>query len=427
MDSTAARLEAIDGASVRPEVAEPLADLTRELVDAAPLVSSAAQVATWLPSMLGAQTPREWLVLLQNPAEARGAGGFVGGYAVLEADDGRIRLADTGTSSELNRQPIPTSAAPDDSRLLWGDLLEAWNTYNLTPHFPLTAELSAAGMGERGEPVDGVIAVDPAAVAAMLTVTGPVTAAGRTITADNVEQFFTVDIYSQILDDTVRDEVSMELVGAVFTAFLTAQPDPVALIDALKEPAEQGRLLVWSADPDEEAWLAESPVGGVLPDSPGSVIGVAFNNAAANKLDAFVQTSVDYKPGRCVTTPTQSSSLAVTLRNDAPTGLPSEGGSYGRVDDPLAPEGSTNMLVHIYAPIGANFLSATIDGVDAPLYLGEERNRPVWWTYVPLERGQERVIDVRFEEPMVLGVPPRVVPQPMVKDEIITVTPDPAC
>jgi hypothetical protein len=198
------------------------------------------------------------------------------------------------------------------------------------------------------------------------------------------------------------------------------------MIDAIRGPASHGGIQAWSADADEETRLANSAVGGVLPDSAGSVVAVAFNNAAANKMDAFVKTKIDYSPGRCVTEPVQNSRLQVTVRNEAPANLP-DNGSYGRLDDPTAPAGSTNTLVHIYAPVGANFVSATIDGKDAPLYLGSEFNRPVWWTYLPTERGQERVIDVTFTEPMVLGVAPKVLPQSMLVDEVITVTPDPTC
>jgi hypothetical protein len=59
--------------------------------------------------------------------------------------------------------------------------------------------------------------------------------------------------------------------------------------------------------------------------------------------------------------------------------------------------------------------------------LGEEGGRQVWWTYLPLLRGHEREISVNFTEPTVLGVEPRVIPQSMVRDEVIRVTPVKDC
>jgi len=276
--------------------------------------------------------------------------------------------------------------------------------------------------------VDGVIAVDPQAVASMLQITGPVTARGVTITADDAAQFFTVDVYAQYPDGQERDEVSMALVEATVEALLAAEWDPFVLAEALQAPVEQERVLVWSANADEQGWLEQTVLGGVLPNQPGSVVAVAFNNSAANKTDAFVAASVEYRPGRNVTASPQKSSLRVKLRNDAPADLPGDGLSgdnYGYFVDPSAPRGTTRMLVHVYAPVGANYQAAQVDGVDTPLYLGSERNRPVWWTYLELPRDQERVLDVTFEEPTVLGVEPRVIPQAMVIPEVIQVIPNP--
>jgi hypothetical protein len=220
LDSAAVRLSLVDTGAVLTKVADPIGEFGKALAVAAPSVAKAADVVKLVPSMLGADGPRNWLVLLQNPAEARGSGGFVGGYVIVTADGGRVRITSSGTSGDLATTPIPADGAPAASQALWGNMLQAWNTYNMGPNFPTNAELSVAGMNARGTPVTGVIAVDPSAVAALLTVTGPITAEGVTITAENVEQYFTVDIYSQIPDDVERDRVSMALVQAVFTEFL---------------------------------------------------------------------------------------------------------------------------------------------------------------------------------------------------------------
>ncbi len=427
VDSAITRLDGIDTAAVRPEVGGPVEELRTALAQGAPAVSTAAAVGRWVPGLLGADGARDWLVLLQNPAEVRGAGGFVGGYVVVRADDGRLSIVRTGTSTEIANEPIPSGGAPADARLLWGDALERWGAFNVSPHFPTTAVLAQAGMAAMGTPVDGVVAVDPAGVAALLAVTGPVTADGFTIDADNAEQFFTADIYRQITDNTRRDEVSMHLVTATFDALLDADWEPAALADAIRASVGERNVQVWSARPDEEAWLAGTSVGGVLPNAPGSVVAVALNNTAENKTDAFVELGVDYAPGRCPTTMTQSSRLTVRLANRAPADLPRVGDNYNDKYAPGADPGETVELVHIYAPVGANFGSSTIDGRPAPLYLGTERNRPVWWTYLPLARGQERTIDVRFEEPTILGVEPQVRVQPLVVGERVTIVPDSDC
>jgi hypothetical protein len=83
--------------------------------------------------------------------------------------------------------------------------------------------------------------------------------------------------------------------------------------------------------------------------------------------------------------------------------------------------------MHVYAPVDAVFGSATMDGQPLELFLGEEQGRPVWWTYVTLDRGQERAVVIDFEEPTVLGVEPTVLPQAMVIDEVVSVRPVTDC
>lgn len=427
MDAEVFRLDQVDVDGVRPQIAAPLVELRDQLRDSRAAVAAAAPVAERIPAFLGADGERTWLVLLQNPAEARGTGGFPGGYVILSADGGRLTIVSAGKSNDLSRVSIPTEGAPADARLMWGSYLEFWNTFNLSADFPMVAGLAAAGMDARGTPVDGVIAVDPRAVAALLAVAGPVTVDGQTVTAENAERFFTVDAYRLYPESNVRDALTLKLVGEILRRFLASPWNPIVLADALREPFADGRVRVWSSDPAEEAWLQSTAVGGGVPDTPGSVIAVAFDNAAGNKMDAFVATGVDYRPGRCPAAEVQQSSVSVSLRNDAPVELPLESGNYGRADDPRAPEGSTKLLVYVYAPVGSTFVSSTLDTVPSEMFSGQERGRPVWWNYVTLQRGEAKVIDIRFDEPSVPDVEPAVLPQAMVIDEQITIKPDYSC
>ena len=53
-------------------------------------LDAGAQVATLLPPMLGADGPRTYLLVSLNSAELRSAGGIVGAFAVLHAEDGAV-------------------------------------------------------------------------------------------------------------------------------------------------------------------------------------------------------------------------------------------------------------------------------------------------------------------------------------------------
>ncbi len=146
-------------------------------------------------SALGFTQPRSWLVLLQNPAEARGGGGLIGGYVVVNIDHGRPTVTATGTSADLEHYSIPPTNLDPDQLGFWGPALMEWSSVNVTPDFPVTAALARDGMAQMGIPVDGVIAVDPTAVSTLMRITGPVTVNGRTVDADSIARIFMVDEY----------------------------------------------------------------------------------------------------------------------------------------------------------------------------------------------------------------------------------------
>jgi hypothetical protein len=135
---------------------------------------------THIPPLLGANGKRTWLVLLQNPAEARATGGLIGGYALVTADRGHLALTSSGSNDDLLKNgPITTSVVSQGLRDLWGADLADWRSINLSPHFPDTGILAHEGMKERGTPVDGVVAVDPTIVSALLAGTGPLNPSSR--------------------------------------------------------------------------------------------------------------------------------------------------------------------------------------------------------------------------------------------------------
>lgn len=363
-----------------------------------------------LPALAGMHRPRTWLVLLQNPAEARGSGGLVGGYVVLKADRGRVSVLQTGTSADLESSSIPLDGVDPDELALYGSILQQWNGLNVTPDFPTVATLARSGMRARGVDVDGVIAVDPTAVAALMSATGPVTVDGRTLTADSIAGYFQVEEYTALLDPRERDRVGMAIVRAVVDAARSVtEPSGLAstlpgllarLPSSLMAAADAiaaGHVRVWSSDPVEQAWLASTPVGAVLPTLPGSRVDVVFINAAGNKADAFVTTTVDYAAAPCSPSAAPRSRVTVTLRNDMPLGLPTH--DYGRRDREDAPSASTSMLVQVIAPVGARSPQATLGGAPIAVEPDQLGPRPAWLFTVELPRGQTVTLDVTFAEP----------------------------
>ena len=388
-----------------------IAQAREQLARGARLLERAAGGAEHLPALLGADEPRTYAVLLQNIAEIRGSGGLVGAYALITVDDGRITLDEAAARKDgLDGEVIPYEQVADEGELAtWGRDLASWPDYNLSLDFPLTARLTSAGMAARGTPIDGVIAVDARVVSALLAGTGPIEESGARLTRDNAEAFFTRDIYAKVPDVQAKDTLTVRLLQAVLDRSLSGEIDAFALLGALIDPVAQGRLRVWVDDRQVEQWLLTTPLGGALPDEPGPYVGIALNNAAGSKMDAYLELDVRYRYATCPAAPAETageSTLDVVLTNDAPMDVPDYVSI--RLDRPNAPPGSTSLLVHVYGPQGATLQRATLDGRGEGFTSTEEGGHPVWGFDVELDRGQEQRLRLTFSEPIVEGASPVV-------------------
>ncbi|MEF2985591.1 hypothetical protein, partial [Pseudomonas aeruginosa] len=70
--------------------------------------------------------------------------------------------------------------------------------------------------------------------------------------------------------------------------------DTGVLVEALARVGSERRLLVWSADPDEQSVLDGTNLQGSLPDSDGgrTSIGVYLNDGTGSKMDYYMRTGM---------------------------------------------------------------------------------------------------------------------------------------
>ena len=133
---------------------------------------------------------------------------------------------------------------------------------------------------------------------------------------------------------------------------LAGQGPPANVVDALAQSAREGRLMVWSANPKEQALLSGTVLSGELVgvqgDSP--VIGVYLNDGTAAKIGYYLRTDVVATPTGCRADGSQTVSVKVTLTNTAPANaadLPPYIASGNAI-----PKGQVRTNVLLYAPFG---------------------------------------------------------------------------
>ncbi|MCU1546960.1 MAG: hypothetical protein JWP30_2060, partial [Homoserinimonas sp.] len=252
------QVDAIDTTRTLTQVQDAAARLASSISEAAASVTAVDRAVQLIPAMLGAEEPRNYVLLFANPAELRATGGNPGAVALVHTANGRIDLAQQASTSDFPHYTAPVLDLPVETRGLYGDITGQYmQNVNLTPQFPLSAQLAREMWRlEFGVEADGVISIDPVALGYLLEATGPITLpTGDLLASDNAVQLLLVDVYARYDDPADLDAFFAAAAASVFSAVASGNSEPAALITALATAGEERRVLIWSARDDEQTVL----------------------------------------------------------------------------------------------------------------------------------------------------------------------------
>jgi hypothetical protein len=329
--------------------------------------------------MLGADGVRHYFIAFTTPAESRGLGGFMGNWALLTADHGRLELTRSGRSADIDSakgDPPRTLVAPPDYVARYGPLHpeQQLRDVTLSPDFPSVAQAieSTYPQTRGGEQIDGVIEMDPYALAAMLRITGPVRVKGidQPLSADNAADYLLRQQY--LAFDATADRVDAldSAAHQTFDAFIRNKNiRPTQLVNVFGPLVQQRRILASSTDPAVDALLRRFGMDGAFPSAAGGdLFGLATDNAGNNKMDVYLDRSIDYEATVDPATGSVDATATVTLHNDAPSsGLPDY--VIGVRPDAHQPRGTNWMWFNFYSP--EDLVGATMDG--KPFQIGSQQ------------------------------------------------------
>ena len=380
------RLDDVRSPWLLSPVADRLDRVRTEVADARPDVDLAARAVAVLPAMFGGDGgPSRWFVAFVTPVEARGRTGFMGNYAELTITDGQVDMTQFGRASDLEASGTPgaqrTLTGPDDYLARYGRFAPAatWRNVTMSPDFPSVGQVIAELYPQSGgQPVDGVIAVDPAGLAALLAFTGPLDVPGieQALTPDNAAGFLLRQQYLALPDTAGRVDALEALARTTFDRLTTGDlPGPRAVADTLGEAVAAGHLHLYAADPEQQDLIEDVGLDGALPTvGGGDSLAVVSNNAIGNKVDLFLQRQVTYDATWDPDTGDVAATATVTLTNTAPSsGLPDYliGTSLGAPVPP--PTGTNRTYLSVYSPWQLD--AATLDGVPVEIERQPERGR----------------------------------------------------
>ncbi|MGO4487770.1 DUF4012 domain-containing protein [Microbacterium sp. 2RAF4] len=397
---TAAQQQArrIDADATLPPLADAIRTMRSSVTEAATVVGSLHGAAVLLPTMLGGEGPRTYVLAMQNNAELRSSGGIIGAIALLHAENGRITLQTQASTRDF--PPLDTALPLSDSTTALFEDRPGRYLQNITsiPDFrEAGAAIATRWQGRFGGTVDGVVAVDAVVAKHLLAATGDLTFGPFTASSDNVTDILLSQIYAAVPDPAVQDEIFAQAAGALFGAALSGA-EPRALLGALAESAAEGRIRIWSAHEDEEAVLADSDLGGTIPadTADATYVGVLMNDTTGGKMDYYTRASLSTSVGTCQGEPTTQ--VRVTWTNTAPadaaTSLPTyvtADGFYG------VPAGTVRTLIAVYGPEGATPSHIDRDGTEEGVQTAMLGDRSAVQHEVSLAPGESTTITVEFQ------------------------------
>lgn len=366
------------------------------------VAADAASMARLLPSFVGADEPRRYLLAFQSPSEARGGGGLIGVYGLLAAIDGRISLDEVGPIEDLGPRVERPVDAPPAFAATYGPLsaLNDWRQANLSPNFPDTSEVLLDLFEQvRGERLDGVVAMDPIALGELTRGTGPIVAEGwtREVTPTSARRMLLFDVYRRFVHEERKQNAYLRaLVDELWSRLETGDVDAAGLFEGFQGAASKHHIKIYSSNAAEQELLTDLNLT-ADPETVDGPLQLAFNNNnAGNKLDFFLhrtqRVAIELDPDG-----TAHVATAIQLTNDVPKhGLRAVARAGVRTGLGL---GRSRMSMHFLLPRDARGVRMTVDGVTSDHFTGRDSGAAMVWDILEIAPEATVTVGLTYEIP----------------------------
>lgn len=387
------------------------------------LANLTRQLGPELPKLLGMDSPKTYLILVQNNHELRATGGFIAAIGRLTLDRGKVVELDFVDSYAIYRRDGNYPPAPAAMQTYMNIPILVMRDANWSPDFPTTARMARAlYRSDTGLDVDGIMTVDLNAVKRIFGALGELQVPGidEPITGDNIEAQV-VQLWERPAESTVQagGDTAQELgdwwrqrkdfIPRLATAALDTIQDGRANIFRLTAAALQAlnerSIQVWLVNPAAAAVMHAQGWDGAIRPAPGSdFLAVVDSNLGYNKADASIQRQLDYRvdwldgpdqPALATLTLTYTHSVVAEDPGCDPT--PRYGENYNDLIERCYFD-----YVRVYAPTGSKLVEVTGVEPDSVEVQRGERRTQVFTGFFVLPPQEQNVVTFTYRLPATL-------------------------
>lgn len=305
-----------------------------------------------LPSLLGYDSPKSYLILLQNDNELRPTGGFIGSVASVSINKGKIENLKIQDVYDLDGQLKGHIEPPYIIRRYLQPHLYLRDS-NFNPEFADSASSSALLYNlESGENIDGVMAIDTEVLKTLLEIEGKVTLSGQTesLTPENAAGVLQNTIQDNFFPGSAQKKMVLnELMGRIVSDLEHDERKKLLFLQKLPTLLSEKHILVSFAKPSLEKAFVASSFAGSLADTrltDKNTISDFFSlneaNIGVNKANQSVSRKIEYSA--LLKKFVLDSDVLVTLTNSS--------------------QDMYKSYVRFIVPENANLLKISIDGKD---------------------------------------------------------------
>ena len=321
---------------------------------ASEVLNTAEALTTDLPNLIGMEKMQRYLVLFQNSNEIRPTGGFIGSYAVLELEKGKINsltiddIYNPDGQIDLKGVEIP---APEPIATMLGEENLHIRNANWNPDFEKSATLIQELFNKvDGSKFDGIVAIDLFFAKNLLNTTGAVflTSYNEEITEANIyekTQFYSEFNYKEGVS---QKKSFLTILGSKMMEKLFALPKEKmpSLMAELSKALAQRHVQIYLPNSSFNAVLQKNHWTGKIINTETDYLQVVNANLGGTKANYYVENKMDYK----VNSQTRDGVLRGTLTS-----------TYKHTGKDFAwPGGPYKNYVRILTPAGTKLTGAKI-------------------------------------------------------------------
>lgn len=311
-------------------------------------------ISSEVPTLLGVGKEKKYLVLFQNSNEIRPTGGFIGSYATVVLDRGKLKELNIddiyNPDGQIDVRDIQVTPPAELAEFLKEDRAYIRNS-NWDPDFTKSSD-SIAKLFKlvTGDEFDGVIAINLRVAESLLKVTGPVflTAYNEEISAANMyerAQFHSEFNYEEGVSQkkSFLTVLGSKLLERVFSL---EPKDMPLLFEELNKLVVSKDVLVYLPNTRAGTILNKYGWDGTLKSYEKDYLYVVNSNVGGTKANYFVKNSMNYQVSSVTRDGVLRGNLALTYEH---TGK-----------DSAWPGGPYTNYVRVYVPAGSKLTGANL-------------------------------------------------------------------